>query len=390
MPDVSDAVDGATAPEVSTTPARRPAARLLSPADVLLAAPRGTRYPVGLEPVDQNTRGGFQLGRVITVTGAPFSGKTTLLTQLFLGLVAQGFAGAALCADEGSFEAAGRIGQMLGLDRDGLEGAEPATIAELSERTAGAKVHLVDPDDPATTVTSMAEALRELYPEDPLVFLFDSVQTIRLGDHGTDDPPPTDRRLRAIHVIEGIRRLSRRFRAISLVVSQPNRAAYASPNPKTRPNPMAFAAEAGQIELASDILAVTDRLPAPPTPSSGDPAAQGFSEDIMRLIAVKNRLGPPGRWEAFFRHDPVTATYTPIDRPGIVSPRKVSEDGVRACSNRILAALRPGIPLSSRSLHGVVRGGAEVFYAALADLEGSGKVTKRHGPKRATLYAAAV
>src|SRR6478735_670912 len=209
------------------------------PSEVLRAAgARGPRIPTGLETLDTACRGGLCTGSLWVFGGAPGAGKTTLLCQLALYRLAAGDHVVLLAADESPQGLALRLGQLLGYDRDALEGGDTAD-AEVALDAYGERLWILD----GAEWTVEAAAL--LLPPGG-VLLVDSIQTLRAA--GTEGAEPRARVDAVVHALKSATRIG----LLVLATCELARGAYRSNDPAQRTNSLAAFKESGAIEYGMD------------------------------------------------------------------------------------------------------------------------------------------
>jgi RecA/RadA recombinase len=294
------------------------------PSEVLRAAgARGPRIPTGLETLDTACRGGLCTGSLWVFGGAPGAGKTTLLCQLALYRLAAGDHVVLLAADESPQGLALRLGQLLGYDRDALEGGDTAD-AEGALDAYGDRLWILD----GAEWTVEAAAL--LLPPGG-VLLADSIQTLRAA--GTEGAEPRARVDAVVHALKSATRIG----LLVLATCELARGAYRSNDPAQRTNSLAAFKESGSIEYGMDGALVLRTV-------SGEP-------DLVDVEVVKNRLG--AKPEFRLRLDRARALFTEEARPAedLAAEREAKLLRERAALREaVLAAVRASPPARTKDL----------------------------------------
>jgi KaiC/GvpD/RAD55 family RecA-like ATPase len=335
----------------------------LSPAAVLRPHSGDMRrFPTALPSIDAHTRGGLPLGKVVTITGAPGTGKTALAIQLGMEAVLNG--GVALLGlfpDEGREAAAIRIGQNLGFDRQKLEERDPTAIAKFAKAVANLAVFLPDPDEVGNTLEAAVTRVRHaVFSGHVLVVIIDSTQTAN-RDAGREEENP---RLRIEALMDSLKRESRRFPALILNVSQVSRASYQHRKPEDNVIALAAGAESRSIEFASDMK----------LDLSGDP------ETVVWLYASKNRLGDSTKFKVPLKFDFEAArfretTLAEARQREADNRNRQKREQIEAGKEQIVRILsKEQDGLGTNALRGRVGGRHEFCDLAVRELEKAGVV----------------
>lgn len=204
--------------------ARAPKWRWLNEAIPGLLKPVGQRLDTGFATLDEATRGGIPLGRVVMLLGAPGAAKTTLATYLADRWERAGATVAILAADEPPEGIAVRLGQLAGWSRDSLEGdgdASDAVRAGFAKRSDGRRLMVLDPDEHGWSIEDAALALQDAARSGPRVLVIDSLQTARCAA-ATGAETAMERIDAAISAIKRIARSG----VLVLAISEMSRAGY--------------------------------------------------------------------------------------------------------------------------------------------------------------------
>lgn len=244
----------------------------LSPEAVIAnMAKEGEPVPCGWAPLDARLRrGGLTPGRVYAVGGPPFTGKTTIVVDIALGL-AQRIPVFALFSDEGITQAAARMAVMLGVAIESVEGAPLEAAQELSSRIGERSLLLGRPDSDFANVSAVFDHVSAKVPKgQTAAIVLDSVQTI-----APDDQDDRSERERILRLVQIVRRRAEDEGRIAILTSQSNRASYRNRAPDE--NSVAMSSFSGAaIEFAFDVGIVLS-LP-------------DESSEVVRVDVVKNRL----------------------------------------------------------------------------------------------------
>lgn len=256
----------------------------------------GEPVPTGWVPLDARLRrGGVPPGRLISVGGPPFAGKTTIVAQIALAM-SQHMPVYGLFSDEGRNQAAVRMGVMLGIPLSEIEEnpaeTSPRILAALAERS----IYLLKPDNElATAKTVFAKAVAS--KQNALVIL-DSVQTIPLDV----DTEAESERVLYKQLMAFCRAQASEHGHIVLLTSQSNRASYRHKKKDENSEAIASFSGTAAIEYLSDVGIVLG-LP-------------NEANNIVRVDVVKNRLlgGQAVNGRVFHvRYDNITGQMLEVD-----------------------------------------------------------------------------
>jgi KaiC/GvpD/RAD55 family RecA-like ATPase len=218
-------------------------------------------------------RGGLTQGRVAIVGGPPFAGKTNILVDAALQM-AQRAPVFALFHDEGRTQAAVRLGVMLGVPVEDIEGNPTRASARVAELSAERSLYLISPDSEFANAEDVFDFVSSKTPAGEIaVVVLDSVQTIpaRREMNGLGDKARLDE---FMSITRGRTESDRR---ITLISSQANRAFYRSKNIDDNATAITAFTGSSSIEFLCD-FGVVLALPEDET-------------EIVRAEIVKNRLG---------------------------------------------------------------------------------------------------
>lgn len=311
-----------------------PPSHWMTPAEVLRTRTAiGERLSTGIPALDRLTGGGLLPGTLVILLGRPGSGKTTFALQVASGMAGPAVVGA-LLVDEGLVPGVRRMAQAAGFDRAALEAAEESTVEAAARALEPVPIHLLDPDSPEATFETFVAGMAERAGVRPQVWVLDSAQVIRVARREKD----SSLRERVKELLERIASEARRRRAVALLVSQTNRAAYRSKKAAENSDPLSAGAESSSIEFMGDVACFF----------SGD------VDEAVEVLLVKNRLGRPmvsfrlefDRERAVFRE--VDGQDSAAAREGEAARRK--RERIAKVKARILEVLRKepdGLPTAS-------------------------------------------
>jgi KaiC/GvpD/RAD55 family RecA-like ATPase len=360
--------------EIPPPPDEKPSDQWLT-LDAVIAsmANDGDPVPTGWAPLDRQLRnGGVTPGRIVTIGGPPFSGKTTVVAAIALH-VAQRIPVFALFSDEGRSQAGIRMGVQLGapladLERDPANAAKLIRDELLGERT----LHLSKPDtEEATAEAVVAYARKHVPAGSPAMIVLDSAQTIPKGAETAEDNP----RLALKAFMKSCRAWAADLGWIFLLTSQSNRASYRHKRGEENSLAIASFSESAAVEFLSDVALVL-----------GTPSEQ----EIVPVEFVKNRL--KGTKKNFnVRYDEATGRMLEVDGATASDQKEKikSEQHERTISNladAILAQLRKRGGLSGRQVAELVGGKSVNVPIALRGLEQQGVVEPEPGPHRSLIW----
>ena len=345
--------------------------------------PLGPRLTTGLQTLDECTRGGIPLGRVITIVGPPGANKTGLATYLSDRWEADGAAVVYLAADEPADSVITRLGQLSGYAREELEaeGTEGDTIrAAYAESARGRSIVVIDPDadEQARTIEHAAAVLLHIGGSRPKVLVVDSLQVAACA--AADDCDSLRERIDAKMAL--LRALAKTG-VIVVVLVEMSRAGYSNPDPTQRTSGLASGKESSSIEYGAS-LHVSLHI------------ARGETGQID-LHVDKNRLGitkPKLRMRLDFARASVSELPMPSD-DGVRDAAESARDQRKAEKEaRVRARDREKIATAIGRAPGVTQ--AQVIEAAgiqasratkiLRELEDEGVIRSETGARNARLY----
>lgn len=321
--------------------------------DAVLAkmAKDGDPVPTGFAPLDARVRrGGIPPGRVVSIGGPPFVGKTTVVAGIALH-VAQRLPVFALFSDEGRSQAAVRMAVMLGIPLEDIETDPGAAAPLLLERLGERSITLRKPESDFATAEDLFDFAQSRVGDEAALVLLDSIQTI-----------PARRDMDAGSEREAYKAFMRLCRdrspnRIVLLTSQSNRASYRSRKSDENSNAIASFSGTAAIEFLSDVALVMS-LP--------DEAS-----DIVKIEVVKNRLVSPSvRLPRAFhiQYSPETGTMLEVDE----ASREVADTNAKA------ARLKPTCDAVVKLLTGIAeRSGADLERRLRGKGKGFGSTSVR-------------
>lgn len=315
-------------------------------------------YPTGLSSLDSKLDGGLPRGSVTVIQGRPGIGKTLLATQIAIGLGSRCGVGA-LLADEGLPGARLRIGQQLGYDRRLLKKGDPDVLAGARSEFSRLCPHwyFLDPTCPEATVEQFAERLDALLPAElPRVWLLDSAQVLRSARRTAR----MDARQSVMAVVQVIRELTLKHRAITLLVSQVNRGSYRAKREEEQIDPLAAGSETSQIEYMAELILHLDGKP----------------RDQVKLKCVKNRISGEGEFQLSLRLDFDRSKYFEVDELEAENEaRQEREQTASKIQEAVLLELKKNPKgLTKRQLREVVRGRPSAINEAVDALYAAKKI----------------
>jgi RecA/RadA recombinase len=324
----------------------------LNPAEVIAAmAKEGDPVPTGWAPLDNRLRrGGIPPGRVISIGGPPFAGKTTVVAQIAVAM-AQRIQVFALFSDEGRTQAAMRIGVMLGVPLERIEEHPAEAGQELSQLLGERSIYLLKPETEVANATEVFDyAVKHRQEGQPALVILDSVQTIPPeADHSAESERIVYKQLMGL-----CRSKASEHGLIVLLTSQSNRASYSKR--KAEENSVAIASFSGTaaIEFLSDVAVV---LSLPDEES-----------ETVKVEMVKNRLiNSAHRLPRTFtvKYDPATGQMLELDAAAVETAQQAgAEERLRPVASEIHAAVEKGKELSGAEIERRMRGRGKGFGTA--------------------------
>lgn len=216
--------------------------------------PLGKRLETGFSTLDEATRGGIPLGRVVVLAGAPGASKTTLAAFLVDTWEKSGCAIVYLAADEPADGIVTRLGQLAGFSRDGLETEGEigdAVRAGFAARSEGRPLVVIDPDEDEhiSSIEDAEAVLLHLAGDRPRVLVVDSLQTSRCiaAEIAESAKERIDLKLR---VIKGIAKRG----TLVIAISEMARSGYRSNDRRDNISALAAGKESGSIEYGAALL----------------------------------------------------------------------------------------------------------------------------------------
>lgn len=313
------------------------------PSDLWLTVPQviagmakeGDPVPSGLPWLDSRLRrGGLTPGRVYAFGGPPFTGKTTIVVDIALGL-ARRIPVFALFSDEGRAQAAARMGVMIGVDLERIE-TDPSKAAPQIEDYMGERaLYLAKPDSEIANAEAIFDAVAARVPKgETAAVILDSVQTIPPDD---EDETSASERERILRFAKTVRERAESDGRIVILTSQANRAWYR--NRKTDENSVAMTGFAGAaIEFSFD-FGLMLYLPHE-------------QNELVKADVVKNRVGhfknpPPKSFHV--RYCPDSGRMLEVD------PAAVEEAGQEAARARLRPVEQQVLLVLRNSSEGLTR-----------------------------------
>lgn len=253
------------------------------------------KFALGIEPLDELTRGGVRVSHTVVIGGAPGAGKSTLMCQMARYLCLNEIPTAILCADEEAQAFDIKNMQSIGIPRNRAEDPGEEEIKLAHDKFKDAPLWLFEDD---TTVEEMFEGMVDLYGDKPKAILIDSIQTARTEMSAEID----NLRQRVDDTLSTCKRLARETSSILITTSELSRGSYRSRDAKEQVNDLAAFKESGGIEYAATVAIVLR------TDAGGS--------DIVTASVAKNRLGRRGEFK--LKLDFNTASFSPYNGPGVI------------------------------------------------------------------------
>jgi len=350
----------------------------LSPAGVLRGSPLPkARFKSTITALNLASRGGHPTGALTVVQGPPDGGKTGLALQEALEIaVSFEVVTVIYTPDQGREWTAIRIGALLGLDAQKLEGRDEAEIAKLDELLRERKIFLPDDSDERQTVEAVIATAERISPELTHILVLDSLQEARANSR-TEEGGERDRTVANVRACQKATK-SPRVSWLVLATSQTTKASAAR-DPKNRPPEVLAGAESAKIGFAAQLVIHLD----------GDPAqGPGFG----RGRVVKNKLGGP-KPSFGLRLDPATTRLHEIDSAEADRQRgELAERGrektLSKLADQILAFLIQHGPLNVSALQERIAARRADILDALSGLEAQGAAAWRPGPRNSHVWEA--
>lgn len=311
----------------------------------------GPRLQLGLPKLDEATRGGVPLGRVVAVLGAPGSSKTNFVTWLSDHWERDGFHVAFVAADEGRDSILIRLAQLDGYPRESIEELDGGRREHFAMAAGVRHFTVIDPFDDHVSLEQAEQILIDDSQGRARVLVVDSVQTAPC--EAADQYETTREQIEAkMRVLEGIARRG----TLVVFISEMTRAAYRTGKRDQDISALAGAAESRKIEYASHLVL-------------GLRSVKGES-GLIDVEVAKNRLGkdkPDLRATLDFN----TLRWSETDRP-------MDEDVQKeiARSNAIRDRVLAGVKLKECKTHTAIAAAAQTrkrdALPVIRDLEAEG------------------
>lgn len=330
---------------VPITPTRRG----LSPSD-LIATWRNEgaveRLATGWQTFDDASRGGFVLGRLGFLLGAPNAGKTAVAGWLSDRWLREGVAIGALCIDEDASDFLARLAVMAGIPLDVVERRTPATLTAIEEALGHLPLRLYGSE---WTIEAAAADLHGWMRARGITrgaFFADSVQTITC-DAALD---ATSLRSYVGANVKALAGVAARHRLAVIATGEIPRAAYDS----GRGNDLAAGKESGAIEFAAKVQIVLRRVKK--------------NDALIHVSVPKLKRGTKDETAFFLRFDRASHALTEDDG---AAPAAVGASALASARARILELTRTRTDLSTPTKIAAAAGGKRqaVFAAARAMIE---------------------
>lgn len=214
---------------------------------------QGPRRPTGIPPLDRALRGGMREEKVMIIGGAPGAGKTSLARQIADYMARTGVVVGWLASDEEPEDIDMRRLQAIGVPRHVAEQPDEATLQLAARELQGLPFVMFDAQAGWTIETAFAE-LGRLYPDQPRMFVIDSLQTVQTARTTSID----SKRERIDDVLATAKQLCRApaTRCFVIFTSELARGAYRSESSVEATSDISAFKESGGIEYAGQVLLV--------------------------------------------------------------------------------------------------------------------------------------
>ena len=285
------------------------------------------RLATGVEALDGLCRGGLQVPRRVILVGAPGAAKTGLSVAIGDYLERAGACLAALTVDEDAEDVMMRFAQMTGANRDDVEARDAAVLAQLGVDFECRRMRFYGSTH--TIERAVADATAWAKREgSPLVFIFDSLQTVRCEAAERADTP----RMIVEANVAAVRRLTDEHRFVALMTSEANRASYKTSDAADTTNDLAAGAESRAIEYGAQLQLMLRT-----------PKDHG---DVVHVRVAKNRGADKG--EFWLRMNRDRHTFARCDEPGMAPEEQAERAEVERRGNR------RGVEADARALASIV------------------------------------
>ena len=232
----------------------------------------GPRLPLGLQALNDATRGGAPLGKVITLVGAPGSNKTNFVTWLADNWERDGCHVAFLAADEERGSILVRLAQLDGYPRESVEEFDGGRREHFARAMSSRHFTVIDPFDDQVSLEQAEQILIDDAQARPRVLIVDSLQTIPCDE--ADTLETTQDQIKAkVAIIAGIARRG----TLVVMISEMTRAGYRTGKRDQDISALSAGAESRKIEYASHLML-------------GLRSVKGETS-IVDIEVAKNRLG---------------------------------------------------------------------------------------------------
>lgn len=324
--------------------------------------------PTGFETIDKACRGGWRLGGVVVIGGAPGAGKTTLAVQLARAWVTAGHVVTILAADESADGLLIRYGQGLGWMRERLEEGDRGRTEALGEslEEIATTLFLYDADQDDASIEAAAALTVQKAGGRPAVLIVDSIQRAQTDAADLKAEP----RARIDASVMALKKAAKPG-VLIVATSELSRGAYRSRNQADAIDDIAAFKESGGIEYGADVALVLRSV-------------KGLN-GVIDVSMAKNRWGQklPSRMAL----NPTTASFTEVRIPDDESDRG-PVDHLADDLEKVREVLR-GVPgINGRDairlkMAGVGKGRAS---EAIRALEQMGELENKGNDRRPSLY----
>jgi len=320
------------------------------------------RLCTGWPTFDEASRGGFVLGKLGFLLGAPNAGKTAVAASLADRWLRQGVAVGVLCVDEDAGDFLTRLAVMCGVSLDDAEKRSAATLATVEAALASLPLKLYGPEWTIQAAAADLHAWMQSRGITRGAFFADSVQTITC-DAALD---ATSLRTFVGANIKALAGAAARHRLAVLATGEIPRAAYdAGRGDDTRAGK-----ETGSIEFAAKAQLVLRRAKK--------------DDALIHVSVPKLKRGTKDETAFCLRFD--RSTHSLIeDDGGVAALATVSEIALAAARKRILELTTKRDDLGTPTKIAAAVGGKRqaVFVAAKAMIA-SGELVFVAGTYRST------
>jgi hypothetical protein len=341
----------ATAPGIAATNGRHG----LSASDVIATwRSEGAieRLATGWPTFDEASRGGFVLGRLGFLLGAPNAWKTATLGCFAWRWLHEQIAVGVLLVDEDVSDFVTRLAVQSGVTLDAAEERSTATLAKIQMALAALPLRLYDPSWTIEAAAADFAAWMRSKGFTRGAFLADSLQTIEC-DASRNAGAGASLRVSVGQNVKALASVASTYRFATIATGEIPRASYDG-----RGDDMRAGKESGAIEFAAKIQIVLRR--------------DKRDDSLVRVSVPKIKRGSRDETAFALRFDRTTHT---LGEDEGAPPAAVSESALAAARKRIIAltATRKGLS-SSTKIADAAGGKRQAIFAAAKAMIASGEL----------------